>query len=277
MPITSHRFYMHLLQLTVLTILLALYLPGVVSAQTPARLSSELIHTSFAEVVTLPGVSGGVQNGVFSSATPLLLTSANTTTTKVNVVSAKKTKTTKDSKSGVSVTLPAKPVFILKKQVVDTSSPSFGYMYDIGIKGATPSTGMVLVSSGIFGLLGWDSMQYGAETALQQAVLKNQFKLPASLLPELKYKKELIYLNGHEVAHSFLEYKGVPITGMYAGQQDYDNVLIGGISVYASASIVPTDKRGQLMTSEQAQEFLVTILEKSKVNQKQAKKYFDIE
>lgn len=271
------KFYMQPFIVTALTILFTLCLPGISFAQTPAKFSSELIHSIYTDTVTLPGVGAGVQTNAFPNVTSLLLTSANTTTKNVNVVSAKKTKTTKDNKSGVSVTLPVKPVFILEKQVVDTSNPSFGYLYDIRIKGATPSTGMAFVSAGVFGLLGWDSLQYGAETTLQEAVLQNKFNLPTTLLPDLKYKKEMMYLNGYEVVHSFLEYRGAPIMGMYAGAQDYDDVLIGVVSIYAVSSMLPAEERGQLMTSAQAQEFLVTALDKSKVNQKQAKKYFKLD
>lgn len=265
--------------LLVVALLIGVNLPFEVEAATPSNFASSLVDETVMQIKFPNPLSLATSSPIVSAGNIFPLTASYSSTTKNSTVvkPAKKTKSNKNAKSGVTLALPAKPAFALSTKQMSEPNPHFGYMHEIKVKNAQKATALTLVSSGIFSLIGWDSMQYGAESTLRDIVTKNSFKLPPALLPQLVSKKEILLLNGHMVSHSYIEYKGARIFGMYAGSKKYDEVMVGVISLYADPSLLPPESRAEVLNPAQAQELLVTMLSKSKVNQKQAKKYFKIE
>jgi hypothetical protein len=262
-----------------ITLLIGTSLPFLTEAATPSNYASSLVDET-AMQITFPNNLFSVSSlPIVSPGNSFPLTASYSSTTKNSTVikPAKKTKLNKNAKSGVTLALPAKPAFVLSTKQMSEPNPQYGYMHEITVKNAKKATALSLVSSGIFSLIGWDSMQYGAESTLRDIVTSNSFKLPPTLLTQLVSRKETLLLNGHTVAHSYIEYKGARIFGMYAASKKYDEVMVGVISLYADPSLLPPESRADVLSPSQAQELLVTMLSKSKVNQKQSKNYFNIE
>lgn len=259
-----------------IALLISTNLPLSVEAATPANYVASVIDETVAQIKFPKNIFTGNSYQVVSLTSYSSVATSFSSSSKnyLLVQPAKKTKSKKDAKSGVTIILPAKPAFVLNTKKLSEQNPNYGYVYEIGVKEAKRPTALAIVSSGILGIIGWDSMQYGAESSMRAVITKNSFKLPPEILSQLKFKNETLQLDGELVTHNFIEYKGMHVLGTYASMKKYDKVVLGIISMYAESSLLPSESRTETLTEMQAQELLVTALTKSKVNQKQAKNYF---
>ncbi len=254
-----------------------LLLPFTVGATVPSESTSRAIESIYGEVGTSL-LERHIDTLNTTGLNQLLVSSVSSSTKGINVVVPKKVKKLNYAKSGVTISYPTAPQYSITATVLDEKTPSYGFSFEIGV-GKKPefSSGVGIVSPGVLGLLAWDSAVFGAKRSFQSLKTDTWASLPSSILAQLIEKNEFVTIRGYKVQHTFIDYKGKSMMGMYLLSREVNGVTIGFIALYADNALVATGGQKMLTTQSEAQQLLMTVIEKSSVNESRANKYFQLQ